>query len=102
MNGDQDPRPVVDWTDIRPVPVPFFESVATQSPKPYTPVLSTLERRAYEAAHKIIDVQPQIDLALPSARRVSYVDRIAKIIMQTMDGGLDPDGRLDATRKHEA
>lgn len=93
-----DREPVRDWVGLIPRPIPLLES----GPVPnhcYTPILSQLERRAYEAAHRIAtEAKPHTPLALPDARRVSYIDAIAKIIMDTMDGGLDPDGSLDRTR----
>ena len=104
MGGDggepvmsHDREPVRDWVGLIPRPIPLLES-GPVSHHCYTPVRPALERRAYEAAHRILQAHPRVDLALPSARRVSYIDAIAKIIMDTMDGGLDPDGSLDRTR----
>ena len=52
----------------------------------YVPVLSMLERRAYEAAHRIIssDVEPR-HLACPGAKRSRRVDRIAEILIETFE-----------------
>ena len=50
----------------------------------YVPVLSELERRAYQCAHRLLTVDTEnCRLLCPGARRSAKVDEMAKIIMET-------------------
>lgn len=53
------------------------------SRKPYKPVLSANERRAYAAAHRLLQLSAsgERELACPGARRSAMVDRIAAVVM---------------------
>lgn len=50
----------------------------------YKPLLSTRERKAYQAAHRILALTEYGEraLACPGARRSRQVDRIAQIILE--------------------
>lgn len=75
---------------LGPVPVP--------PRKPYIPILSLAERRAYQIAHRLVNeyfirpVQGQAvkggreggELACPGARRSRLVDGVAGVIMEEM------------------
>lgn len=66
------------------MPQPKLEVVTTG--RFYRPVLSELERRAYQAAHLIAsaDFQAQL-LACPGGQRTRKIDTIARLIIQTFD-----------------
>ena len=61
------------------------------SAKPYVPVLSNFERRAYQAAHRILD-RPLADRAraAPGGFNRSVVDQVARIIMEEFDVEPEP------------
>ena len=49
----------------------------------YTPILSELERRSYEAAHEIVSADLAFrEIAIPSHRRVLAVDAVAGILQK--------------------
>jgi hypothetical protein len=52
--------------------------------KPYKPVLSVIERRAYAAAHRLLQLSAsgERELACPGARRAAMVDRIASVLIE--------------------
>lgn len=57
--------------------------------KPIIPLLSPLERAAYQAAHEILQTitdYGERDLVAPGGIRSRRIDRIAKVIMKNMEG----------------
>lgn len=62
--------------------------VLATAPKLYVPVLSELERRAYEAAHLIAGADLTFrESAVLSHRRVLAVDRIVEILVEVFGEG---------------
>jgi hypothetical protein len=54
--------------------------------KPYVPILSAVERRAYHAAHRIL-TEPYVGiLACPGGRRSAAADHMAQIIIEEFRG----------------
>lgn len=51
---------------------------------PYKPVLSLIERRAYAAAHRLLQLSAsgEKELACPGARRTAMVDRVAAVLIE--------------------
>ena len=54
----------------------------TKPRKPYLPILSAVERRAYHAAHRILTEGMRDERACPGGRRSAVVDHIARIILE--------------------
>lgn len=64
------------------IPAPKLLAPVPAKP-PYKPVLSVIERRAYAAAHRLLQlsVSGETQLACPGGRRSAMVDRIAAVII---------------------
>jgi hypothetical protein len=73
--------------DFRGAPPSATEGGADLPPTapPYQPALTEAERRAYQAAHRIVAADLRFDrLASPGARRSRAVDAVAKMIVEAM------------------
>ena len=69
----------------KPVPAPIPVAIVPRTP--YTPILSPLERKAYQIAHRLIMGaiwQVGGELAAEGGRRTAQVDAIAKVIMEEL------------------
>jgi hypothetical protein len=58
----------------------------TKPRKPYVPILSAVERRAYHAAHRILTHGMRAEQAMPGGYRSAVVDHIAQIIIEEFRG----------------
>jgi hypothetical protein len=56
--------------------------------KSYTPLLSPLERKAYQIAHKLLMGavwNAGVEMGTPGGRRVAQVDAIAQVIIEELE-----------------
>jgi len=58
---------------------------AQELPRAYQPLLSAVERRAYQAAHRILTEAWRSELPSPGGRRSAELDGIAKIIQECFE-----------------